>query len=117
MPDPVPNPRDVIARMQFERYSTAKPLCWESDSEMVEAVRPIYLENADEDLQALADAGLVVLPSDEVERLREQIAWTVKRCNEAMGDGFNGTPNSAVAAVCDIARAALSDPSNEGDHA
>ncbi len=33
--------------------------------------------------------------------LQEQIDWTVARCNEAMGDGFSGTPNSSVAAVCD----------------
>jgi hypothetical protein len=37
----------------------------------------------------------------EVDRLREQAAWTVERCNAAMGDSFDGTPNSAVAAVCD----------------
>lgn len=39
--------------------------------------------------------------STEPETLREQIKWMVARCNEAMGDGFRGTPNSAVAAVCD----------------
>lgn len=36
----------------------------------------------------------------EVERLREQIAWMVGRCNATLGDGFSGTPNSSVAAVC-----------------
>jgi hypothetical protein len=37
----------------------------------------------------------------EIARLREQIAWTVARCNATIGDGNEGTPNSAVAAVCD----------------
>jgi hypothetical protein len=30
----------------------------------------------------------------ENDALHKQIAWTVKRCNEALGDGFSGTPNS-----------------------
>ena len=35
------------------------------------------------------------------EELREQISWATSRCNDAMGEGFSGTYDSAVAAVCD----------------
>ena len=35
------------------------------------------------------------------EDLREQISWATSRCNDAMGEGFSGTHDSAVAAVCD----------------
>lgn len=48
-----------------------------------------------------SDAEYITALEAEVERLREQVGWTVSRCNSAMGDGFSGTPNSSVAAVCD----------------
>ena len=35
------------------------------------------------------------------EECAEQVTWTTGRCNEAMGEGFQGTPASSVAAVCD----------------
>lgn len=38
----------------------------------------------------------------EREEFREQIDWTIERCNVAIGEGFAGTANSAVAAVCDL---------------
>lgn len=45
-----------------------------------------------------------------VHELEEQVSWTTHRCNAAMGDGFNGTPNSSVAAVCDAVIAARERP-------
>ena len=64
----------------------------------VKRLREVHFE----DTRNLMGAGVRMTELEaEFERLREQIDWTVTRCNAAMGDDFQGTPNSSVAAVCD----------------
>ena len=38
---------------------------------------------------------------DELSELSEHVRWATARCNAAMGEGFQGTCTSSVAAVCD----------------